>query len=206
MRITDRQLRQIIREELLRETHYRFPINRGMGPGSLRGKRVDIVHDHGAKRLLDPDYNEREDFSRFAGVMDAPPDSPSDTLGFRDQEADVLKLNTKEVAEHMLNEWGYEDTVYALQSLMNPADTEQGDEAQESSHELMSDLLSHFHVKLDPVNREFTPAEKRWYMRVLGDVNRLGRRGAEMPAYRDTRTIVDGPGYNDINETRRKRR
>ena len=207
MRITARQLRQIIREEILREATHRFPINRGMGAGTLRGKRVDIVHDHGAKQLLDPDYNERDDFSRFAGVMDAPSDAPSDTLGYRDQEADVLMLDTKEVAESMLNAWGYEDTIHALSSLMNPKPTEQGFEDQEAAHELMKDLLGEFNVQLDPVNRVLSPDEKRWYAKVLGDVNRIGRRVSGMPGYRDTRTVVAYPGWqDDINESRRKRR
>lgn len=205
MKITRNQLRQIIKEELLRETQHRFPINRGSGAGSLRGKGVDIVHDFGSKRLLDPDYNERDDFSRFAGVMDAPPGAPSDTLGYRDQEADVLSLDTKEVAESMLNDWGYEDTVHTLSCLMNPEPTEQGEEDQEAAHELMQDLLSHFNVKLDPVNRDLSPAEQHWYAKVLGDVNRLGRRGAGMPGYRDTRTVVVNPGWlDDINESSRR--
>ncbi len=198
MRITGGQLRQIIREELLRETTYRFPTGNKM----LRGRTADITYDHGMRQTLDPAYNAEEDMSHWAAIP-AAPGSPSDTMGFRDQEEDLLKMDPKVVAAKIIRTWGSEDTLNALDILKG------GFGSDEDYHEAMiwlEDMLkTTVRMNPDPYNRNLTPREKSWIERTIGETYRQAAEAEGTGGFNPQLTPGRhfGPKVPGVNETRR---
>jgi len=199
MRISESRIRRIIREEMVRETKHRFPSGNMM----LRGRPADINFDYGMRNRLDPDYNTEDDMSQWATIP-AAPGSPSDTMGYRDQEKDVLKLNPKVVASKIIDSWGAKDTLGMLEILK--ADAGNDEDYHDAMVWMYTALKTAVDIDMDPAGRDHTPSEKKWIESVVGETYRqasahAGRRGGFDPRQSMGRHF--GPPVKGMNEIRR---
>lgn len=200
MRISESRIRRIIREEMVRETKHRFPAGNMM----LRGRPADINFDYGMRNRLDPDYNAEDDMSQWATIP-AAPGSPSDTMGYRDQENDVLKLSPKVVASKIIDAWGAKDTLGMLEILK--ADAGNDEDYHDAMVWMYAALKTAVDIDMDPAGRDHTPSEKKWIESVIGETyrqasNRVGARGFDP---RRSMGRHFGPPVKGMNESRIRR-